>query len=65
VRIEKAAAPDESQPQYAPLSEREPPREPLRYGAAFRGSGASCEALPKDSQESIAAGAAPTKAGTP
>jgi anaerobic selenocysteine-containing dehydrogenase len=38
VRIGKASPPDEAQPQYAALSEREPPREPLRYGAAFRGS---------------------------
>jgi len=35
VRIEKAEPPAASQPQYAPLSEGEPPREPLLYGAAL------------------------------
>jgi anaerobic selenocysteine-containing dehydrogenase len=35
VRIEKAQAPDESQPQYAPLSGREPPDAALKYGARF------------------------------
>ena len=35
VRIAKAEPPDASQPQYAPLSEREPPRAALQYGAKF------------------------------
>jgi anaerobic selenocysteine-containing dehydrogenase len=48
VRIAKAEPPEASQPQYASLSQREPSHAPLRYGAAFRGSGASREALPED-----------------
>ena len=54
VRIEKAEPPDEAQPQYAPLSEREPPREALKYGERM---------TPKSEGEGFAASTAPTRAG--
>jgi len=59
VRIEKASPPDQSQPQYASLSEREPPGDPLLYGAGFGGSGGSREA---SAAKGFAASAAPTRA---
>jgi len=70
VRMAKAEPPDESLPQYAPLAGAAASDQPLRYGAAFRGSGGSREAFPKDFQpadakEGVAAVAAPTKSRTP
>jgi anaerobic selenocysteine-containing dehydrogenase len=63
VRMEKANAPEEAQPQFPPLGSKQAHPQPLRYGAQFRdddgGSGASRDAV-ASGDDGFAAAAAPT-----